>query len=267
MIPGIGTPTELRLRALLQPEVTALTPETLQNRPMTLLTADEAAALGVQCAGSGELSVVVRDPQRPLGGIRVECHGQNNVLCFDNAAWAGNCHANIRMLGADGLVLFNDIADGYVALHDVLLRSAGQILFWGAGSTAVGLSVEIEGEGAAVVIGDDALISNGVWIRNYDMHAMHDLKTGVQINRRPADVVLERHVWLGQEALLLCCERIGMGSIVGARALAKGRIPPRVAAAGSPARVLREAVSWGRHPYGMTDAERQLVGLAAPAKS
>jgi hypothetical protein len=270
MIPGIGTATETRLRALLRTEITDLQPETLQARPMTLLAAAEAAALGIECVNmpaGGELSVVVSDPQRRLGGIRVENHGRNNVLCFDNAGWGGNCHANIRMLGSDGLVMFNDIGDGYVALHNLLMRSGGQVFFWGAGSTAVGLSVEIEGEGASVAIGDDALISNGVWIRNYDMHAMHDLKTGAQINQRPGDVVLERHVWLGQEALLLSCERIGMGSIIGARALAKGRIPARVAAAGTPVRVLREAVSWGRHPYGMTDAERRAIGLADLAKT
>jgi galactoside O-acetyltransferase len=73
--------------------------------------------------------------------------------------------------------------------------------------------------------------------------------------------VIERHVWLGQDALLMSCERIGMGTIVGARALLKGHAPPRVIMAGTPARVVREAVSWGRHPYGMTAEERQSIGM------
>jgi carbonic anhydrase/acetyltransferase-like protein (isoleucine patch superfamily) len=228
---------------------------------MTLLSAQDAevAALGIECVGESDLAVVVTDPARRLGGLRVQSIGRNNVIYFDNARWGGNCFGNIRIIGSNSLLFFNDIGDGYVAMHDLLMRSNSQIMFWGAGSTAVGLSMEIEGEGSAVVIGDDALISSGVWIRNYDMHAMHDLRTGGQINRKPCDTVLERHVWLGQDTLLLSCERVGMGSIIGARALAKGRIPPRVVAAGTPAKVIRENASWGRHPYGMTDAERHSI--------
>jgi acetyltransferase-like isoleucine patch superfamily enzyme len=75
--------------------------------------------------------------------------------------------------------------------------------------------------------------------------------------------VLERHVWLGQDALLLSCERVGTGTIVGARAMPKGRVAARVAVGGVPARVLREEVSWGRHPYGMTNEERRAIGLPA----
>jgi acetyltransferase-like isoleucine patch superfamily enzyme len=100
-----------------------------------------------------------------------------------------------------------------------------------------------------------------VWLRNYDMHAMHDLRTGARISRPPLDTVIERHVWLGQDALLLNCACVGKGSIIGARSVVKGVVPQRVVAAGTPARVVREGVSWGRHPYGMSGAERMSIGL------
>ena len=38
-------------------------------------------------------------------------------------------------------------------------------------------------------------------------------------------------------------------------------VPPRVAVAGTPARVLREGVSWGRSGYAMTQHERASIGL------
>lgn len=264
MIPGIGSEMETRLAGLLDPQVTDLRPDSLVGREFTLLAAHEDAArqLGIEFIDGPELTVVVTDPTRRLGTIRVQTGGKNNVMFFDNAGWGGNCVANIRMLGSDCLTFFNDIGDGYVVIQDLLMRSHGQLLFWGAGTTAVGISMEIEGLGRGFILGDDGLISNGVWIRNYDMHAVHDLRTGAQINRQAKDAVVERHVWLGQDALLLCCERIGMGTIVGARTLLKGTAPPRVAVAGAPARVVREGVSWGRHPYGMTDAERRSIGLA-----
>ncbi|MCW3473523.1 acyltransferase [Limobrevibacterium gyesilva] len=265
MIPGIGTETETLLASFLRPEITDLRPELLVVRPFTLLAAQdpEARKLGIDCTGGGELSVVVTDPNRRLGNIRVQSAGKNNVIFFDNENWGGNCFANIRILGSDCLLVFNSIGDGYVAIGDLLMRSNGQVLFWGTGATAVGLSIEMEGNERGTVIGDDALISNGVWIRNYDMHAMHDLRTGAQINRPPCDTVIERHVWLGQDSLLLHCERVGMGTIVGARTMLKGDVPPRVVAAGAPGRVIREGISWGRHPYGMTDAERESIGMPA----
>ena len=265
MIPAIGSEAEARLQTFFDPAITDIRADSFADRNFTLLSGhdDEARALGIEMVGAGDVTVVVTDRTRKLGRLQVESGGRDNTLFFDNLAWGGNCFGNIRILGSDCALLFNDIADGYVALPTIFLRSSSQILFWGRGATAVGFSIELEGIGQSVVIGDDALISSGVWVRNYDMHAMHDLRTGGRLNRPPVDTVLERHVWLGQDALLLGCERVGMGSIVGARALLKGTLPPRVVAAGTPARIVRNSVSWGRDTYAMTEAERVAIGMPA----
>jgi len=263
MVPGMISVTEARLRDLLAPSVTDVREDALAGVEMTLLAAheEEALALGIQFQGGPDVTVVITDPGRPLGHVRVQSGGPHNTLFFDNRGWGGSFHANIRMAGEENIAMFNRIGDAYVALADVFLRSDRQFLFWGAGASAVGCSLEIEGIGQGMVVGDDALISDGVRIRNYDMHAMHDLRTGARIGRPPLDTVVERHVWLGQDALLLSCERVGMGSIIGARSLVKGVVPPHVVAAGTPARVVRDGVSWGRHPYGMSGAERISIGL------
>ncbi len=263
MIPGISPATEERLYRLFSAPVTDLTPDAFADRSFTLLdaSAGETAHLGIGWVGGSTLTVVVTDPDRPVGQLRVQAGGRDNLLFIDNAGWGGSISGDIRLPGHDNLVFINRLADGYIGIPDLLLRSDRQIFFWGIGSTAVSMSVEIEGEEATIAVGDDALVSNGVWLRNYDMHALHDLVTGVQINRRPHDMVIERHVWLGQDALLLGAERVGTGSVIGARSLVKSTVPPHVAVAGTPARVIREDVSWGRHPYGMTADERVAIGL------
>lgn len=263
MVPGMISATETRLRELLVPDVTTVREDALAGVEVTLLAAhdDEARALGIQFEGGPDVTVVVTDPSRRLGQVRLQSGGHNNTVFFDNRSWGSNFYTSIRLAGDESIVLFNGIGDAYVALPDVFLRSDRQFMFWGAGASAVGCNLEIEGDGHGMVVGDDALIAGGVWLRNYDMHAMHDLRTGTRLNRPPRDTVLERHVWLGQDALLLCCERVGMGSIVGARSLVKGVVPPRVVVAGMPARVVRDGVSWGRHPYGMSGAERVSIGL------
>lgn len=262
MIPGISSDMEARLANVLDPRVTDLSEELLHDCAFALLTADEARPLGLEVLPGAEATIVVTDPARRLGHVRLQVASPGTVVFFDNRDWSGGFEASIRVLGRDSLLFFNDIADRFVALNTVFMRSSQQLLYWGIGASAVGLSVELEGDGQGLLVGDDALISGGVWVRNYDMHAMHDLRTGALINRSPVDTVLERHVWLGQDALLLGAERIGMGTIVGARALVKGHVPPRVVVAGTPARVIREGVSWGRSTYGMTGAERLSIGLA-----
>ena len=262
MIPGISNTAEERLRQVLEPSITDLREETLAGRQFSLFDAqdEEARLLGIEASGSGELTVVVTDPSRRLGAIRVQTAGRNNLLFLDNLTWGGSMYASIRILGSETVLFFSDIGGAYCAFPDIFMRSSNQLLFWGAGASAVGCSIEFEGEDRSLAVGDDALISGGVWIRNYDMHAMHDLRTGRRIGRPPASMVLERHVWLGQDAMLLGAERVGMGAIVGARALVKGPVPPRVAVAGTPARVIRDEVSWGRDTYAMTPAERLSIG-------
>jgi len=264
MLPGLSSAVEASIRKALTSSVTASGAEYYEQVDYHLFGGrdEQAQAIGVQLMSGPDLIVAVTDPERPVGDIRVQTGGTGNLLFLDNRAWQGSLTASVRILGNDCAVMFNDIGrGGYVMLHDVFMRSHRQFLFWGRGSTAVGCNIELEGQDQGVVIGDDALIANGVWIRNYNMHALHDLTTGEAIGRPPTTTVLERHVWLGQDALLMSCERIGMGTIVGARALLKGHAPPRVIMAGTPARVIRETVSWGRHPYGMTAAERVAIGM------
>ncbi len=263
-VPGLSAAAELRLATLLNPCVTSLTAAALGALPMTIFGAadPELQRIGLHLSGHSDVTVIVADPDRPVGQVHIEVGGAGNCLLFDNRASCGNLHANIRLLGSDSAVVFDRLDDGYVSLQDVFLRSNRQVMLWGAGATAVGCSIEIEGEDRSVVIGDDALISSGIWIRNHDMHAVHDLRSGERINRPPVDTVLERHVWLGQNALLLNCQRIGAGSIVGAMSLVKGVVGECVAVAGAPARVIRYQVSWGRQASGMTDAERAALGFS-----
>lgn len=263
MIPGLSSAAEALLHRALDPRATVLTAAALQSLPMhTFGPHDpELMSLGITARGNEDLTIVVTDPSRSIGRVTIEAGARGGLLFFDNRASDGGMHANLRLLGHDSAMIFIGLT-GYIALHDVFLRSDGQLLFWGAGSTSVGTSIELEGDGRLVQIGDDALLSAGIWIRNHDMHALHDLNTGALLNEVLVDTIVERHVWVGQSAMLHGCRRVGLGAVIGAGAFVKGEVEPCVAMAGVPARVVRRNVSWGRERRGMTAAERAGLGLS-----
>ena len=127
----------------------------------------------------------------------------------------------------------------------VRLWNDRQLFYFGAGSTSNGLEVAIQGDGRCVLVGEDCMFSHGVWIRNSDMHTIFDLERMEKSNRE-VDIVVEPHVWVGQDALLMKCKTIGLGSIIGARSLVRGDVEPFTLAAGVPARTVKKRVSWDR---------------------
>jgi acetyltransferase-like isoleucine patch superfamily enzyme len=98
-------------------------------------------------------------------------------------------------------------------------------------------------EPGRVVIGADCLIASETFLTNSDMHPIFDLDSGVRLNP-PEDVGIGDHVWLAEGVRLHKGAYVGAGSIIGACAMVTSRLPENVLAAGIPARILRERVSW-----------------------
>jgi acetyltransferase-like isoleucine patch superfamily enzyme len=109
-------------------------------------------------------------------------------------------------------------------------------------------------EGANVILGDDVLVANQCRIRADDSHPIYDGVSGVRINPS-STIIVEDHVWLGQEVFLMPGSFVGSGSVVGARSVVtKNRpVPSNSIALGSPARVQREKINWIRTHLQVTD--------------
>lgn len=117
-------------------------------------------------------------------------------------------------------------------------------------------------EPGRIVIGEDSLIAAKVRLDVSDMHSIIDAQSGVRLNP-PRDIVVERHVWIGDDVFVTKGVRIGHDSIIGAKALVGSDIPPNSLAVGVPARVIRANVSWRRELLPVEDNNRQRPAVSA----
>lgn len=142
--------------------------------------------------------------------------------------------------------------DATVFLGRDCVLTAGEI-YCGARSTIVleGPLVATRGaivdarNGGSIVAAADQLWAADVYVATDDMHRLEDVGTGERINPFGADIRLGRHVWLCRDAVVTGHVEIGEGSVVGMRSMVRGqKVPPFTVAAGSPARIVREGVTW-----------------------
>jgi acetyltransferase-like isoleucine patch superfamily enzyme len=95
-----------------------------------------------------------------------------------------------------------------------------------------------------LTIGDDCIIAGGVIIRDTDAH--HIIWDGKEDIEKSKPTAIGNHVWIGNRAIILKGITIGNGSVIGAGSVVTKDVPPNTLAAGNPAKVIKENISWKR---------------------
>jgi acetyltransferase-like isoleucine patch superfamily enzyme len=95
--------------------------------------------------------------------------------------------------------------------------------------------------GAGIVIEDEVMLGSAVHIYVHN-HQFSDPLVSIidQGHSSSKSVVLKSGCWIGAGAIILPGVTIGENSVIGAGSIISRSIPPRVLAAGNPARVVRE---------------------------
>lgn len=147
------------------------------------------------------------------------------------------------LVGGDGATVFIGPATFMTAAD--LYCGAGSTLVLNSHVVATGKAIVDARNGGSIVAQPDQLWAAGAYLATDDMHRLEDLATGARLNPYGAHIRLGRHVWLGRDAILGGHVEIGEGAVVGTRSLVRNqKVPAHTAVAGTPARVIREGITW-----------------------
>lgn len=171
--------------------------------------------------------------------IRIGFVGNNNTVVLEQGCRFVHSKANLE--GNNGLVIAR--ASRGVSKTTFTLRFDNSTIYYGKNCSAN--EINTLAHATSVLIGEECLFSWGITMRTHDSHAIIDLDSRKVVNR-PKPVIVSPSVWIGQDALIMPGVTVGRGSIVGARSVVTKSIPTRCVAAGVPAKVRRENVTWHR---------------------
>lgn len=146
---------------------------------------------------------------------------------------------------------------------ELYFESNGKIIFTGKADIARGMSIAVH-ENGTIVFGEDfkanqnlmilckknitfgnhVLCGWNVTFRDHDGHEIYD-NSKVLLNP-DKEILVGSDVWIGANANLYKGAVIGDGSIIGGNSLVTGVVPDQSVVAGSPAKVIKQNITWQR---------------------
>ena len=195
----------------------------------------------------------------PGDNTRLSGHfpGRGNVVVVGHNS---TLEFGMSLQNVDATIIIGDNTGAGAGRLNVFGNGTGGLVFVGAGTTCNAAAFFILGDAARIVVGEDCMFAHGIVMRTNDDHAMIDISTGIQLNPT-ADILLEPHVWVCPEAIVLRGARVGFGSVIGTRAVFGRKAPRFSLVTGIPGRVAREGISWDRHQLAREGEHLRLTAL------
>lgn len=176
-----------------------------------------------------------------LQQVKFEIEGDHNTIVI--AAGARLSQTRFLIQGSHNRIVIG--ADCTINQSCLWIQDDRAHIQIGEKTTISGANIGIADPDGCITIGADCMLSHGIEIRCGDSHAVLDRSTGQRLNQAHY-VTIEPHVWLGMHVRVLKDLTIGTHSVVAAGAIVTKSIEPYCLAAGIPAQVRRENITWSR---------------------
>jgi acetyltransferase-like isoleucine patch superfamily enzyme len=149
-----------------------------------------------------------------------------------------------RFIGDNALLM---LGDDVALVSSTIVVGADTAVMIGEQSTATWLCSIDARNGATVVFGADTMLASGVWVTSDDSHAIRDMVTDARVNLYGGRIVVDRHVWIGDQVRLMGDCAVGPNAVVGAGTFVKNTsLPANTVSVGRPARPVRTGITWSR---------------------
>lgn len=174
-----------------------------------------------------------------MNNSKIVFNGEGNVLICEDGVNLVN--SSITFNGNDSVVYLSQNRHNYI----LSVSANGENVFYmGKNNYMNGVLSIILSERKHCLIGDNCLLSFGIWIRNADPHLVYDCESNQRINPSKS-IFIGDHVWVGQSAMILKGTKIDSGSIIGAMSLVAGKsIPSNESWGGNPCRQIAKNIFW-----------------------
>lgn len=177
--------------------------------------------------------------QSLLTQTRIRIEGRNNLVSIGDG-----CRLHDLKIIAVGENLRVDIADHCQLRGKIKAEDVGSQISVGAGTTMENGYLGAY-EGTSIRIGEKCMFSDQVGLRTGDMHSIVEKATGARLNPSRS-IAIEPGVWLCRGVTVLKGCTIGSGTVVGGYSVVTDSLPAGVLAVGSPAKIIRQGITWKR---------------------
>ena len=176
-----------------------------------------------------------------LHGCRIEVRGDNNLLRIHPSCRLVN--VSFRLIG-DNLRLELGERVKISQWGEFLLKGNDVEVRLGAKCTVESARF-VAHSGTSHEVGPDCMFAYDVEVRTSDEHSILDAGSGARLNPDKS-VRIGEHVWLGARSVVVKGVNIGDNSVIATGSIVSRDIGSGVVAAGVPARVIRDGVTWDR---------------------
>lgn len=164
-------------------------------------------------------------------------NGDNNNVSIANGCIINNCK-----------IYINGDRNNLVIDETARLLGGAVITLDGNGTLHIGKNAGIRkvsflAKDASIEIGELCMFSSDIIVRNHDSHKVINLEDG-KIGNHAQDIVLGRHVWIGQNVTILKGCNIGDDSILALGSVVTKSCPPNSIMAGNPAKIVKSGITW-----------------------
>lgn len=158
------------------------------------------------------------------------------------------------------------VVDGNLKMSKtkIVIKGSNNTLYIKSGVKINGSFIEILGDNCQIIIGKNSIIGDGCYLsaKEENIHLIigdecmlsrnaklmtsdgHPIYQNGKIINSAKNITLHERVWIADDVTILKGIEVGTGSVVGIGSVVTKSIPAGSIAAGNPAKVVKEGISW-----------------------